>query len=167
MPTLILFRHAKAGHAAPGQDDFDRPLTRRGAIDAAAAGRIIAVHRPDLALVSQARRTQETWAIASEALPFQPRLEVDPELYLCSVDRIAERIGEMPGDVGTLVVVGHNPDLHHLALRLRGADETQQGRALDGKFPPASVAVFTWNSNDWAASADCRLLQFWTPPVVD
>jgi hypothetical protein len=54
-----------------------------------------------------------------------------------------------------------------LALRLRGADETQQGRALEGKFPPASVAIFSWNSNDWAVGAGCRLLQFWTPSVAD
>ena len=73
MAHLILLRHAKAESASSTGRDIDRPLTERGHRDAAIMGRVLAQAGfiPDLALVSTARRAQETWEEASPAFPAQ------------------------------------------------------------------------------------------------
>ena len=57
-------RHAKSSWAEAGQRDHDRPLNRRGRKASAAVGAWLKAggYLPDLALVSNARRCQETWA---------------------------------------------------------------------------------------------------------
>ena len=70
MHRLILLRHGKAERSAPG-GDIARRLTDRGRNDAALMGRVLAERDliPDVALVSAAARTQETWAAVSPAFP--------------------------------------------------------------------------------------------------
>ena len=70
MRRLVLFRHAKAvpGDAHVG-GDHKRPLSTRGTQDAPRMGRYLADERiqPDLALVSDAQRTQDTFTLAASA----------------------------------------------------------------------------------------------------
>ena len=60
MSWLYLLRHAKAGWAAPGMRDFDRPLDDTGLADAEAMGRTMRAQRlvPDLTL-DDGRRVAE------------------------------------------------------------------------------------------------------------
>jgi hypothetical protein len=69
-------RHAKAEHT--GASDFERHLAERGHADAADAGRWLAALglEPELALVSAAVRTQETWDAVVEGAGW----DLDPEL---------------------------------------------------------------------------------------
>jgi len=139
MPQLILLRHAKAEAVAASGRDFDRGLTERGLRDAAIMGQVLrdAGLAPDRVLVSAARRTVQTWEVAGAA--FQPgaAVEITRELYLASDERLA-RMVHVQGGEGRLMIIGHNPGLHELALRLSGDDP--QGR-LAG-FPTAAAAVF-------------------------
>ena len=66
---LILTRHAKSSWASPTMDDHARPLNRRGESSAKAIGAWLAAqgYVPELALVSSATRTRETWALIAEA----------------------------------------------------------------------------------------------------
>jgi phosphohistidine phosphatase len=59
---LILSRHAKSGWDDPDLSDHDRPLNARGRGDAPKVGAWLRAkgYLPDAALVSSARRTQET-----------------------------------------------------------------------------------------------------------
>ena len=78
MLRLFLFRHAKATpHVGGG--DRERPLNQRGIGDARRIGAALASTglRIDLALVSDARRTRETFTLAFEQPPgfrFEPRV---------------------------------------------------------------------------------------------
>lgn len=69
MQRLILMRHAEAERAAGSGRDRDRVLSARGRNDAAAMGRALAGRgmRPDLALVSPAARTRQTWDLLHDA----------------------------------------------------------------------------------------------------
>jgi phosphohistidine phosphatase len=60
---LMLLRHAKSEKAEPGMSDRDRRLNGRGQGDATTMGAYMARHQltPDLALISTAQRTRETW----------------------------------------------------------------------------------------------------------
>src|SRR5690349_5468788 len=119
MQRLILFRHAKAERRAPSGEDFDRALSDRGCDDAKLMGRVLkdAGLRPDLAWVSPAKRTEETWAQAAQA--FGPVETVfDKKLYLGSAQTMRRLIEPQEGAPGALILVGHNPGLHQLVVEL-------------------------------------------------
>ena len=61
MHTLLLMRHAQAAPMAA--TDHDRPLTAYGRRQAHEMGLQLADRRIDLAMVSSARRTQQTLSL--------------------------------------------------------------------------------------------------------
>jgi phosphohistidine phosphatase len=145
MNRLILLRHAKAEAEAASGDDFDRPLAPRGRREAQAMAEQLAGlgFKPDVAVVSPALRTRETWEALHEALP-GGEVRFARALYTAAapaIFRLAEQAGE---GRGTVVVVGHNPGLQELAvelLRRAGAPSSFVARAQRA-FPPAAAAVF-------------------------
>src|SRR5580704_10524064 len=145
MRRLILFRHAKAEPRAAGQDDFDRPLAERGREDAVLIGQALAKENlaPDVALISPARRTAETWICAKESFP-RIRAELDRTLYNAGPEDIRTAIERVADRADTLMVVGHNPGLHELAIEL--LDEASASAAeidrVAARFPTATAAVY-------------------------
>lgn len=134
---LVLVRHAEAGSALV---DAERPLTGRGSREASAVGRWLAGSGtlPDRVIVSPARRARQTWDRAAEALDGAPPPVVDERLYENAVDTVLAAVRGTAEDVGTLVVVGHNPSLGSLA-RVLDPDEPDDLRA---GFAPGTAAVF-------------------------
>jgi len=169
MPTLVLFRHAKAAQALPGQRDFDRPLIERGRRDARRTGAVLAGLGLQTALVSAAIRTRETWEIASGAFETPPEAEIDHDLYLCGGRRLIRRLHEVPAEVRKLVVVGHNPDMQEVALWLAGRDESAAARSLRHKFPTAAAAIFDIDSESWDEfePRQARLKRFVLPAELE
>jgi phosphohistidine phosphatase len=70
---LLLFRHAKSD-SPQGGSDHERPLGPRGRHDAPRMGEEMARRglKPELALVSTATRTRETFALVKPFLPEVP-----------------------------------------------------------------------------------------------
>jgi phosphohistidine phosphatase len=166
MRTLILFRHAKAASPAPGQGDFDRPLTERGRSDAGRMGTLLAGYPIDLALVSASQRTRETWTLASAALRPEPHAEISRTLYLCGAHGLIGAIQDASDSVNGLVVVAHNPDTHEVAQWLAGASQGDMARNLAQKFPTAAVAIFAIAPGvEWSGLGPkvATLLKFTTP----
>ena len=71
MKQLLLLRHAKSSRDDPDLSDFDRPLAGRGLKTAPRAGRELVKRGwlPELALVSPALRTRDTWRLVAAELP--------------------------------------------------------------------------------------------------
>jgi phosphohistidine phosphatase len=145
MRRLILFRHAKAEPRGPGEDDFDRPLSERGREDAALIGAALARENlaPDYALISPARRTAETWICARDAFP-RIRAELNRVLYNAAPEDIREAIDQVAERCDTLIVIGHNPGLHELAVELLDAAAASAAdvEAVAARFPTATAAVY-------------------------
>ncbi len=145
MRRLILFRHAKAEPRAAGEDDFDRPLAERGREDAALVGEALAKAglAPDAALISPARRTAETWIYARDAFP-RIRAELDRGLYDAAPEDIRAAIERVADRSDTLVVVGHNPGLHELAVELlvEASASHAEIERVAARFPTATAAVY-------------------------
>ena len=122
MSTLILLRHGKSDWSG-GEPDHLRPLARRGRRQVPEAGRWLAdnVGVVDLAVVSPAERTRETWRLASAELPSPPPLQVDDRLYGGSAHSLVGVLRELPDDVGTVVLVGHNPGVEDLVASMTGS----------------------------------------------
>ena len=142
MRRLMLLRHAKAVPQGTLADE-NRPLTERGHSDTAKIAEFAASRElvPDLALVSPAIRTRETWDLFAPRLPAQPMLRIEPRLYAASAERILSLVRETPADVRTLLLVGHNPGLEDLARTLTGSGDTNALMRFGGAMPTASLAV--------------------------
>ena len=140
--TLVVIRHAKAGEAPL---DIERPLTDRGLRDAAAIGDWLRERgvAPDRAVVSPARRARETWQEAAARLDDAPDATIDDRIYDNAVDLLLDIVHETPDEIGTLVLVGHNPAFGALAYELDdGAGDAEARRGLQASFPTSAVAVF-------------------------
>jgi phosphohistidine phosphatase len=174
MRRLMLLRHAKTENDAPSGRDEDRRLDNRGHRDAAEIGGWIGRHPPfpDLVLVSHAVRALQTWEIAWEAmkeLAREPEVELMPELYGADLMHLLQTIRDASSaDPKRLMLVGHNPGMHELALALAGSGEAAARKALVDNLPTAGLAVFDFAVDDWTDVALRRgkLVLFVTPKLL-
>jgi len=150
MLKLFLMRHAKAAQARAGQMDYDRPLTARGEAAAAAVGRAMAErgYLPDMVICSAARRTRETLAGVLPDLAQNCRIDLKSSLYPLG-DYLPE-IRQVPDDVHRLLLVGHNPAVHDLALTLAGTGERDLLVRLAQGYPTGVLAVISFAATHWA-----------------
>ena len=144
MHRLILMRHAEAEPTST-TGDLGRPLTARGRTDAEAMGLALSARglQPDLALVSKARRAQETWDQASHAFG-DVVTELDRTIYEAGPTELRALIEAAEERSGTLVLVGHNPAIHRLAvdLMIEQAAAPSTLERLSGGFPPGAAVIF-------------------------
>jgi phosphohistidine phosphatase len=174
MRRLMLLRHAKTEHDAPSGRDQDRRLDNRGRYDAAEIGGWIGRHPPfpDLVLVSPAIRAHQTWEIAWEAMKDlvpEPQVELIPELYGAEPSQLLRSIQETSdADPRRLMLVGHNPGMHELALALAGSGDAAGRSALADNLPTSGLAIFDFSIDDWndVAFRRGRLVLFVSPKLL-
>jgi phosphohistidine phosphatase len=174
MRRLMLLRHAKTENDAPSGRDQDRRLDDRGRRDAAEIGGFIADHPPfpDCVLVSPAVRAHQTWELAWAAMKDlvpPPRVELAPDLYGADPAQLLQSIREASAvDPQRLMVVGHNPGMHELALALTDGGDTAGRRALADNLPTSGLAVFDFATDDWSdvAFRRGRLVLFVSPKLL-
>jgi phosphohistidine phosphatase len=162
---IVLLRHAKADW--PSVPDYERPLAERGRQEASIAGRRLADLgiTLDLAVVSSAVRTRETWKLVAHELPQRPRTVYEDRLYDATLGDLLALLTENPEEVDNVLLVGHNPGMHALADALSGeADDDHLTRLNRGGFPTAAVAVITF-SGPWKTVEHGvgRLTDYWAP----
>lgn len=142
MPHLIIIRHAKTVDRSDVDEDFDRYLTGRGHDDAERTALELAKTglAADRALVSPARRTQQTWAHIATTLG-DPPVDSPMALYHASTDMLLRAISQAYEDgAASLAVVGHNPGIGGLAREMAARAGTLSGWP-DG-YPTSTAAVF-------------------------
>ncbi|MEZ5774352.1 MAG: histidine phosphatase family protein [Hyphomicrobiaceae bacterium] len=151
MLTLSLLRHAKSSTDEDTMLDADRPLARRGEKAAPAIGGYMRLHdlKPDLVLVSTARRTRDTWALIRPHLDCTPEELVEDGLYLASPAALLARLKRLPAAARHVLVVGHNPGLHALALDLVATGRREDITAMGRKFPTCALAVISFTQSSW------------------
>ncbi len=164
---LLVLRHAKSEKAEAGMPDRGRPLNARGQRDAATMGAYIARHglAPDLAVVSVARRTRETWERIAAELSMPPAPTYEERLYNAGGDAILKVIRQIGGIARTLLVIGHNPGLHDLARALIASGDVEWRERLNEGLPTAGLVVLDFAVENWRklhAHAG-RLERFVTP----
>ena len=157
MRRLILLRHAKTERDSPSGQDRDRRLDTRGREDAPATGGYLAEHKlaPDLALVSTAARTRETWDLLAKALDPAPPVEFVSALYGADASELLQIVRAASGRANdktlkSIMVVAHNPGLHELSLGLIGKATDADREALEQNLPTSGLTVFTFAIDDWS-----------------
>src|SRR5690348_8287499 len=137
---LFFLRHAKSSWDDPGLADHDRPLAPRGrrAVEAIAAHVKKEGITPELVLCSSARRTRETL----EGVAVGGEHVIEPELYGANCEEVLERLHRVPDEVGSVMLVGHNPTVQALVIRLADDDGETEGSQLAEvrrKFPTGAL----------------------------
>ena len=143
--TLVVLRHAKSDWSGD-DEDIARPLAKRGRRQAPDSGRWLNANldRIDLALVSPAERARSTWHLVAEELDVPPEMRLDERLYAASAGQLLGVLRELPDELHTVVVVGHNPGIEQLVSRLTGQEVP---------MPTSAVAVIALPGS-WAAAGD-------------
>jgi phosphohistidine phosphatase len=149
MKTLFLLRHAKSDYPA-GARDFDRPLNARGR---AAAHRMGEELRSlglaaDHILASPAARVKETLALIADGYGGRMPIDYREELYLAAPETLLALIAATDDGHDGLLIVGHNPGLQQLALRLGGAGPVHD--AILAKYPTGALAEIALPVDRWA-----------------
>jgi phosphohistidine phosphatase len=156
--TIVVMRHAKAEQT--GATDFERHLSERGHADAAEAGRWLAARgvEPELALVSAAVRTQETWDSLVEGAGWDLDPELDEGLYSAGTQVALDLLRAVDDGITSVVMVGHNPTTASLAAILDdGEGDEEAGNELALGYPTSAVTVFEydgkWSELDEASAS--------------
>jgi phosphohistidine phosphatase len=166
---LLLMRHAKSSWDDAKLPDHDRPLSERGRRSALAmrqAMRDLGL-APDVVLVSPAARTLATVA-ALEPWEDTPLTETVETLYLADPTKLLAVLHGVAETARSVLLVGHNPGLHELAVMLVGAHAMTQAnemtRRLAARYPTGALAEFAI-AGPWSSLGEGggRLLRFLLP----
>jgi phosphohistidine phosphatase len=169
---LLLLRHAKSSWKDDAVSDHERPLNGRGRDAARAVGRYLSAEGllPDLALVSSARRTQESWTLLIGEWPEPPPpSRVLRGLYLATPSQILSHVRRTPATVQRLLLLGHNPGMEGLARQLAGPGSDGGAlRRLQEKYPTGALATFDCPDSDWPVleKGGAKLTRFVTPRAL-
>jgi phosphohistidine phosphatase len=139
---LLVLRHGQAKEAPSGGNDSERPLSRSGRAAVAALGSVVQRLQPELVLCSSALRTRQTFEALELDGPDGPDLSIEPGLYGAEVNEIFEHVRGVDDGFSTVLLVGHNPGVHHLVLELTGGDRVPS-------FRPATLAVVGLEADHW------------------
>jgi phosphohistidine phosphatase len=169
MQRLILMRHAKTEPWSEGIDDHARALTPIGHEAAIAMAATLKAEGwvPQKAIVSTARRTRETWAHLAKTFEACDVI-LEEELYLAGERGVADMISDNDG-AQTLIIIGHNPGLHDLALsilRAAGSLDHQAAIRIAAKLPTGGAVMFEAAEDGAFEPAQFRLLNFIKPKDV-
>jgi phosphohistidine phosphatase len=106
---------------------------------------------PQLVFCSTALRARGTLAVLLPAFDGECEVRLEDGLYGATADELLARLRSVPDDVGSVLVVGHNPGLEELAARL-GGDEGPERM-------PTSALFELQADGPWSALGDepCRV----------
>ena len=118
--------------------------------------------RPELVLCSAGLRARQTMAAVLPSLGGALEVRVRPDLYTFDSDVLRHHLQGLPDDRSTVMLVGHNPALHELALTFCG-----RGEGLDrlrAKLPTGAL-VGIRVPGSWRELGEVRgeLVSFVTP----
>ena len=80
----------------------------------------------------------------------------------------AIRSATIPAAPKTLMLVGHNPGMHEVALMLIGGGDPAAAEALADNLPTSGLAIFDFDVKDWndVAYRRGRLVLFVSPKLL-
>jgi phosphohistidine phosphatase len=156
MHRLHLLRHAKSDRDE-AVEDHERPLSRRGREAARRVGESLpsVLGALDLVLCSTSMRTRETARLVLAGFATPPPIRFEDVLYLAGRAALIRRLSQLDESAGAVMVIGHNPALHELALALASPDSPRYRALAGGKFPTTARASFAIDAR-WVDLARSR-----------
>ena len=169
--TLSLLRHAKSTHDDLVVTDSERPLNKRGDRNAAAMGAWMAAAglTPQRILCSPAKRTRQTLAHVLPHLSGKPAVDHSDDLYLAGPLLLLRHLHAAKKRDAHVLIIGHNPGLHALALDLIAGGPQQRIALLGRKLPTSGLVVIGFECETWSevVAGAGTLVSFTTPVELE
>lgn len=140
---LILLRHGKSDWEADFASDHERPVAKRGIRAAQVMGKLLsqASQTPDAVISSSAVRAKTTAELACAAGAWNCPIRITPELYEASPEQALAVIQAVSNDIGTLLLVGHQPTWSELTAALIGGGTVS--------VPTAAMVCIGFDVGSW------------------
>ena len=124
--------------------------------------------KPDLALVSPARRTIETLDEVEAALGQRLARIETALLYQASMKTLVTLLAETQASDRVVLIIGHNPGLAEAANALSKRGAAADLARVRTQFPAPCLAVIAFDAPDWrrACRERGRLERFITPAAL-
>ena len=159
--TLILLRHGKSDWST-GEDDFDRPLKKRGKNASKLVGKWLTTNQrtPDFVITSPAKRALQTAEISCDAMDInKDNIYKRKHIYLATPEELLYVLEDCPREAKRVMLVGHNPGLEELLYYLVNGRITIPE---DGKILPTATLAILDMPDSWGnlenGSADLEFL---------
>ena len=157
---LYIVRHAKAEDRSAFMSDHDRELVPEGIMASARMGRYLHERgiQPGVLVSSTAPRASNTAKIIAEQIGIDPQaIVLDEKLYEGGPKSYLAVVNNLPADVESVMVFGHNPDVSYFAEYLTHQDV--------GSMSKGSVAAITFDDLSWKeVSGRTGFLAFYVTP---
>ena len=117
MKEIFVLRHAKSSWDNVNLSDHDRPLADRGIKDASKLCVFVKNigHNLDKVLCSTAKRAKETFDLIADGFNFEiDKTTYTDKLYFGDITDIIKDLRVLDESLNNILIVGHNPTLHHL-----------------------------------------------------
>ena len=147
--TLILLRHGKSDWNT-SEDDFDRPLKKRGKNASRQVGKWLGAHArtPDFVISSPAKRAMQTAEISCAAMDIDGKnIYKRKHIYLATPEELLYVLEDCPKEAKRVMLVGHNPGLEELLYYLVDGRITMP---VDGKIMPTATLAILDMPDEWA-----------------
>jgi len=153
LKTLHLLRHAKTIEGPLHGTDHARFLTPRGVKAAKLLGEHLTATgiSVDRVFCSTARRARETYELIAPTLK-GATVAFRDRLYLVEASDLLEFIHGLPDKADSIMIVGHNPGLHHIAVNLSKTATRGKAEALTAlreKFPTGTLCTLQFDLAHW------------------
>jgi len=151
MKRLLLLRHAQA-LPAEGGSDIDRALSPKGLSDAYALGQTLKAKDigPAHIVCSSAKRTQQTCGELLKGLEDNIHTEFSKMIYSASFGDLLHLIQSTDDELESLMVIGHNPTIYELAVRMASEGSDTDLNHLGQGYAPATLSVIETDIERWA-----------------
>jgi len=122
---IYIIRHAKSSWKDLSLDDFNRPLNKRGRLNAPFMGNKLKNKKvsPDLIISSPALRAKNTAEIIAKKVKYLKKIVFEKDVYDSSERRLHKMLTKLDDENSSVFLVGHNPDINMLAEYYVGFEE--------------------------------------------
>ncbi|MEA2091216.1 MAG: histidine phosphatase family protein [Campylobacterota bacterium] len=155
MKKLYIIRHAKSSWKDLRLDDFDRPLNKRGRLNAPFMGEKLKKKKvvPDIIFSSSALRAKTTAKIIAKKIGFSEDIIFKNSIYDASVSTLHKILTKIDDKNSIVFLFGHNPDLGMLSESYLDFYEN---------IPTCGIVEIEFNCNKWKdiSNKNSKLISF-------
>lgn len=141
---LLLIRHAKSDWGNPSTKDFDRPLNKRGTLNAPAMAQRMVSQKiyPDLIMSSPALRAITTAVFFAKEWEIpQKYIQTDKSIYEADIKALLKVVNHFENTSNCVALFGHNPGLTDFTNYLSDVNIYN--------MPTCSIVMLEFPFEDW------------------
>ncbi|EQA60510.1 SixA phosphatase family protein [Leptospira alexanderi] len=168
MKQIHLFRHSKSDWETGFKSDHGRPLSEKGKKNARSLRKYLEKieFKIDLFLVSDSKRTADTYRIITKGRTLSSETKITEKLYESDSEDILTMIRKLNLRFKNVALLGHNPGIEEIANRLiRGNEDLSLSESVFLKFPTSGFLSIQIETESWEelGKVPGKIIRFWIP----